>query len=334
MFYSYLDKLTASADGTPENLPRQAVDDAMTIFAPRYREAVRELLGRPLRRPAPDHSGDILNSVDIRLSDDYPPAWEFLRQRYGQLDPYNTFRLWKELRTTNNAAQYLLEHQQALNDVLDQLQYYREDLYADRPPRRRPTRAWPQTLIATQAQVAGLLEELQELYDDIRRALYETGTDVLGTYELLSSPSAADFRSAHGHIVLYWKPIVMASFDLDLEIRDVARVVLLHELIHAYANLGMDTDGHRWLAFVHSEPAIVEGVAEFYSYQYIRRSEDRSLRRAYVELLRGVPANSPYLQHLSWLEQGVKNEQMRRALQRATASGAKELKIFENLLFA
>jgi predicted Zn-dependent protease with MMP-like domain len=334
MSYSFLDRLTASVDGSAENLPRQAVDDAITIFAPRYREAVRELLGRPLRRPSPDHNGDILNSVDIRLSDEYPPAWDFLRQRYGLLDPYNTFRLWKELRTTNNAAQYLLKHQKALNDVLDQLQYNREELYTDRPPRRRPIRAWPQTLIATQAQVAGLLEELQELYDDIRQALYETGTDVLGTYELLSSPKAADFKAAHGQIVLYWKPIVMAAFDLDLEIRDVARVALLHELVHAYANLGMDTDGHRWLAFVHSEPAIVEGVAEFYSYQYIRRSEDRSLRRAYAELLRGVPQGSPYIQHLQWLAQGVKNEQVRRALQRATTENAKKLHDFENLFFS
>jgi|GEM_PF-4543681 len=329
--FSHLDNLIASANGEAENLPRQAVGDAITIFAPRYREAVRELLGRSLRRPAPNNGGDILNSVDIRLSDEYPPAWGFLHNRYGRLDPYSTFRLWKELRTANDASRYLLDNQLKLNEVLDYLQYGPNEANNLDRPRRRPARVWPHTLRATQEQIDSLLIEFQELYDDIRQALYLTGTDVLGTYESYEK-HGNDFAAAYGRITIYWKPIVMAAFDLNLEIRDVARVTLLHGLIHAYANLGMDTDGQRWLTFVRSERAIVEGVAEFYSYQHIRRSEDRSLRRAYVALLREMPTDSPYLQHLTWLDHGIKNEQMRRALQRATEKNAVQLADFEAIL--
>jgi hypothetical protein len=115
----------------------------------------------------------------------------------------------------------------------------------------RPTLERAQA-IASSLQQAALTEKIVQQIKDIHE-------DILGAYRFQPGQASS--------VELYWLPIAMVAAMLDVAIEDLTVVVLIHELAHGYTHVGRDIDGTSWddTGFRESEPAVVEGLAQFYT---------------------------------------------------------------------
>lgn len=112
--------------------------------------------------------------------------------------------------------------------------------------------------IAATERLARRLLAHVESFDLVAHVL-AVNEDVLGRYLARSN--------TYGEVHLYWGVIGLIAPALDVSIEALAAVVLAHELAHGYTHLGFDIEGRQWdlEAFGQAEPALVEGLAQYYT---------------------------------------------------------------------
>ena len=131
----------------------------------------------------------------------------------------------------------------------------------------------------TKEWAADMLRRLK-LQDPVKMIL-AFNEDVLGVYDCTES-GRDEFTPNRASISLYWGVIGSVAHMDGYTVEDLTVVVLAHELAHAYTQLGADTDGRRWRAelFRQAEPALVEGLAQYYTERTLLRTAWSLPRRA------------------------------------------------------
>ncbi len=146
--------------------------------------------------------------------------------------------------------------------------------------------------------------------------ILDVNEDFLGVYEYDSSELLAEERYVNtARVRIYWAVIGLVSEWIGCTVEDLTIVVLVHELSHAYTQLGADIEGRRWPVryFADAEPAVKEGLAQYYTDRVLKRLEKRfpGARNAYMKML---PQQPPiYNRHRMWLEKYTP-EDVRRAM--------------------
>jgi hypothetical protein len=149
--------------------------------------------------------------------------------------------------------------------------------------------------------------------DRLVRAIREIDKDILGTYW----PGS--------HIEIYWMAIALFAGAFDLRTEDLTAVTVIHELAHAYTHLGLDIKGTSWndVGFDQSEPAVIEGLAQYYTATVTQKLSNRFplAHQAYRTLLEYQP--EIYRSHETWFESGLdgQGEIVRSALLQARTAG-------------
>lgn len=308
---------------------KTVVEDTVALFNERTRNSISEKLRFNLK------SGKIVNQITVEVSDDYPQSFDDLIKTVGGKDElYEIFYLWSKLKNIENATDYLLKRQDLLEDIIlkiERLDDKENLLKTDR--RLYNYREWFGPLGNAYQKVTAVLQLLDILIDKFYKILHpnegESGEDILGQYFYSNGAINKNVQTS-GKILIYWKPIAIASFVLEDNIRELTRIVLAHEFVHGYSHLGFDSDGERWVNFVNCDTDIVEGVAQFYTHKFVEDTKERGLIRAYIKL---TTNQSPaYQRHLDWIEKGNKNEAVRRAIQLSVASNLNKIDDFEKNL--
>lgn len=297
-----------------DNVQKQLVKDVVKLHHKPIRYALSTMLGRAMQRSHGDE--EVTHTVKVNIRDDYPASLVEPERRHG-VDLLTAFRLLVQLRRSAEAATYISNQ----GELVHQLQAV-DWLAAPDPARARKQ---------TDLKVAFPVEEVHRLQGqlaplaaDIQRLLYAPDRSVLSAYE----PDRGD---SSGQVILYWKPIAMVAADPEAETHEIARYTLLHGLAHAHYHLAMDTNSQAWHYYRHSEPAVQEGVAGWYTHQIIRAKE-YSLRKAYVKLMTKIPPDGIRLTWQRWHEKKRDNEAVRRAIQRSAHDGVMTLSDFDQLM--
>lgn len=71
-------------------------------------------------------------------------------------------------------------------------------------------------------------------------------------------------------IEIYVVPCIVFSMLIEEDFQDMAIGTLAHELAHGFHHAGADKDGVSWKTFASVEPALVEGLAEYYTRSFVR----------------------------------------------------------------
>jgi hypothetical protein len=180
---------------------------------------------------------------------------------------------------------------------------------------------------------AALLEELDR-HDPLRRIL-SVADDILGVYEYQAGELLLDeYVANRATIRLYWGVIGLVAEWLGSSVEDLTAVVLTHELAHAYTQLGADIEGRRWpaRAFAAAEPAVKEGLAQYYTDRVLRRLHTRwmgSLKAFEAMLPKQAVA---YHAHEPWIERSSP-EAVRRAMLEIRRWNEGKLEDFERRLY-
>lgn len=160
--------------------------------------------------------------------------------------------------------------------------------------------------------------------NSIIKNILEIDADILGAYS---------FEEGKGRIRLYWAVIGFVSSSLGVSPVDLAMVVLVHELSHAYTHLGADADGNTWTQMFKQDRRILEGLAQYYTHVVLHeinlRGLERDIRGAYDELTIQQPET--YRRHLVWTEQW-QSEVIRASMLEARNAGFTDRDAFEAAL--
>jgi len=163
---------------------------------------------------------------------------------------------------------------------------------------------------------------------DLVRWILEVDADVMGTY----LPGGSQRGSGRPRIVLYWACIGLIGKAMGVSVRDLAAVVLTHELAHAFTHAGRDIDGHSWAtpAYAGCGPYVREGLAQWYTEHGCAAIEDfaPTASAIFEALLDRQPAS--YREHRSWGKAGL--EGVRSAMLQARRQGVVELEEFRAFL--
>jgi hypothetical protein len=179
-----------------------------------------------------------------------------------------------------------------------------------------------------QADVSSVIKLLEEILGEIGRdraieRIQKIDQDVLGAYF---------FRRPE--IRLYWQAIGITARLLNTSVEDLAAVVLIHELAHAYSHLGRDIDGRLWPTsnFAAADLRIVEGLAQFITAQVADQLHQRApgLRIAFGTL--ATVQSAPYRIHEQWRKLGFAGEIVRAALIDCRVAGITRYEDFEEQL--
>jgi len=122
----------------------------------------------------------------------------------------------------------------------------------------------PEQVAATRAWLEEISKCLRE--EQIEDALRGIDQDCLGAY-FYNGP----------RIEIYWAAIGIYARLFGVSVEGLTLVALAHELAHAYTHLGKDIDSVVWdtPAFAHTDDAIVEGLAQFYTRAICKKLEER-----------------------------------------------------------
>lgn len=142
-----------------------------------------------------------------------------------------------------------------------------------------------------------LLRKLNEF--ELTRFILRVNSDVLGIYQYRVDKL---WDNPEPRIELYWGIVGLVARDLGVEVEDLTRVMLAHELAHAFTHVGTDADDHRWNTnhFAASAHELKEGLAQYYTRLVCDRLRDEApgAIRAYDVLL---PQQPPaYQVHKEW----------------------------------
>lgn len=177
-----------------------------------------------------------------------------------------------------------------------------------------------------------LLEFANKLLNLVDKAgmakkLLSVNEDVLGAYWYVARNWRHDAKS---YIELYYGVLGLLARMLGVAVEPLTVVVMAHECAHAYTHLGMDIDGERWdtEAFLSTERALKEGLAQYYTYRVCKRLETTmpEAMDAYAALLPQQP--DPYWTHCDWID-GFTPEEVRLALLDVRRRGGCDLEAFE-----
>lgn len=119
-------------------------------------------------------------------------------------------------------------------------------------------------------------EIVKTLFQSFRR---KPDADIFGKYYL----------KTHA-IEVYIVPCIVFSMLIEEDFLDMAIGTMAHELAHGFHHVGADKDGHTWEKFWEVEPALVEGLAEFYTREYAR-----SIESSRPQVLRAFDKTSAFL---------------------------------------
>lgn len=97
--------------------------------------------------------------------------------------------------------------------------------------------------------------------DFIRKMFYQISQnrDILGSYFYSES-----------RVEVYYLPLIFLSKVSDFSLEYAFVIVLAHELAHAYHHVGKDNDNLTWVHMPQAEIAVKEGLAQYYTYQFIQ----------------------------------------------------------------
>ena len=105
-----------------------------------------------------------------------------------------------------------------------------------------------------QLKAYDLKEIVKTLFDFYNRS---PDSDIFGSYFLKT------------HVIeIYIVPCIIFSMLIEEDFLDMAIGTLAHELAHGFHHKGADKDGVVWDKFGLAEPALVEGLAEFYTREF------------------------------------------------------------------
>jgi hypothetical protein len=156
--------------------------------------------------------------------------------------------------------------------------------------------------------------------------------DVLGTYTY-ERYGEDPFSVNRASIQLYWPVIGFVAKRLGCTVENLTGVVLIHELSHAYTQLGADIGGMRWPSenFANAEVTLKEGLAQYFTAKVVSVVSGKypSLQDAYTRLL--SKQSDTYKVHIPWIEQ-VSPEAVRLAMIEVRRQGERALAQFETRL--
>jgi hypothetical protein len=165
---------------------------------------------------------------------------------------------------------------------------------------------------------------------DLARKILAVEGDVLGAY---FPPERKWYDVKPPHIELYWAVIGLIAPLLGVSTGSLTAVVLVHELAHAFTQVGADIEGYRWEveSFHAAELALKEGVAQYYTALACDRLERAApgAKAAYEALLAKQP--DAYQTHVPWLTDH-REEEVRLALVQARRSDMTKADEFSALL--
>jgi len=263
--------------------------------------------------------GDLLQNVDPRFESRIREVKNELRQSVGQalqsasrltlkgarfggqvrveVSPgYPAVLDELEIELPNEQAEYLIRHRRGMEEYLDlsgELGQMIAGLPEGEKSSTRKREEWIEALTESKAVVDRLLRFCVER-SAVRRLL-AVDADIFGTYRVCLGEARID---------LYWAVIAYVAPSLGIDPVDLAVVVLVHELAHAFSHLGRDADGSDWAGMGGAEVGLVEGVAQYYTHLVLDNAQLRghsaSARHAYELLLPHQP--EVYRRHLVWID--------------------------------
>lgn len=102
--------------------------------------------------------------------------------------------------------------------------------------------------------------EIDHIIKELFMFLKPENPDVFGCYFIESK-----------QVVLYVVPMVLFTQLLGLDLQAFIVKVLTHELSHAYNHIGRDKDGHYWENFGCTDNYLAEGLANYYTNEFITK---------------------------------------------------------------
>lgn len=117
-------------------------------------------------------------------------------------------------------------------------------------------------------------------------------SELVASCNLVTTGLLGNYLAHQGKVILYQDAIAKCADKLALRARHLGSVVLIHETIHALTHLGRDLDGRMWPEFALPpsdnplfEPSwIHEPLAQYFTYQHIKRLRDPLLLKAFETL--------------------------------------------------
>ncbi len=179
-------------------------------------------------------------------------------------------------------------------------------------------------------------EAVQRSHDLIRRFLAdEIDKPIVERIRSIDRDWLGAYFFWQGRIELYAPAIALCSTRFGVPIEDMAIVVLVHELAHAFTHIGRDIDRRVWKTedFANADTFLVEGLAQFYADRVCDRLVERrsALRTAFDAL--NENQSPPYREFHEWKKVGpFVGEAVRHALIDCRVSGIKEHLIFRSVL--
>ena len=120
-------------------------------------------------------------------------------------------------------------------------------------------------------------QQILSVREDVLGAYVSTNRDLHISANYKGHKNALHNSYGPGTIILYWAVIGLFSLWMDCEFDDLSLVVLIHELAHAYTQIGCDIQGRRWdpAYYSNSDSEVKEGLAQYYTHRVLNRNKDR-----------------------------------------------------------
>lgn len=170
----------------------------------------------------------------------------------------------------------------------------------------------------------------QQAEHDPVQALLGVDQDILGFYQCEGDLLGDDRHANKATVRLYWAVIALAAEWLGSEVEALTLVAMVHELAHGYTQLGADIDGRRWPArdFLGAEPALVEGLAQYYTQRTLGRlrRDCPGALRVFLAMLPRQP--SSYRVHARWISD-YSPEAVRQSMLEVRRGRERTLEAFE-----
>ncbi len=174
-----------------------------------------------------------------------------------------------------------------------------------------------QESISTTSEFSEIILKYLVKHDPLQK-ISSVREDILGVYvnqqRNLPRPVPADIhnhKNTHhlptprpGSIILYWAVIGLFSRWMGCKFDDLSLVVLIHELAHAYTQIGCDIQGQNWDPeyYSNSDSDIKEGLAQYYTHRVLNRNKDRYSEAFKVFKKMMDWQDKKYKLHKKWIE--------------------------------